>query len=249
VYNRVDDYAEAASHSTLGRKATDEHVQMVRSSVSQLEALISGARSRYAAGHTLHTIGGVSRLDMLASTSSVHNGASAERSGESSCRVSLLQNPGRWVELEEGYVASMRAQEEERKALASTATSGGKQKKENKRRQQQEAKKANKGNKGQGGVKGKAGAVEAVPVVVHSIPPSFAPIPCKPIFYDIALNYLDAEVSDILDVKCGVKKKKAVQGTAKGAATASTGGGVNGVSGGEDSSGIVGSLFGWFSGR
>lgn len=29
------------------------------------------------------------------------------------------------------------------------------------------------------------------PITVHSIPPTFTPIPCKPVFFDVALNYME----------------------------------------------------------
>ena len=52
---------------------------------------------------------------------------------------------------------------------------------------------------------------------VCSIPPAFAPIPCKPVFYDVALNHLDltgegsaetgSPVSRDIDRRCGLQVK------------------------------------------
>lgn len=244
VYNRVDDYAEAASHATIGKKAIDIHVQHIRSAVSELERLISGARSRYAAGHTLHTMGGPSRLNMLDSChAKTSTGENTETGGAGvSNNPSILQNPGRWVDLEKAYVDAMRIDE----ADQGGPDSKGSKKGPAKQAQQKEKKARGKTTGGVRGQKGKGGqaGVAPVPVVVHSIPPSFAPIPCKPIFYDIALNHLENDVTDILDDRCGVKKRGGSQ-AARGGATVSS-------APGESTTGIVGaaqSLFGWFSGR
>lgn len=247
----MDDYAEAVAHSSLGRKTADEHVALVRSSVSHLENLISGAKSRYAAGHTLHTMTGASQLHLLAASNTSTTTTSSSTSSSTmvsstTSRVSLLQNPGRWVDLETSFVEAMLEKEEAEKNLSmsvpSTKNKKGSKRKELQRKQQQ----AKKGGKKNGQNGNGDGVGDAVPVVVHSIPPSFAPIPCKPIFYDIALNYLDADVADILDEKCGVKKKKATRSAVSSSAASGTG------ETEEASTGLVGaatSILGWFSGK
>jgi hypothetical protein len=88
-------------------------------------------------------------------------------------------------------------------------------------------------------------------LVVQPIPPLFEAIPCKPIVYDIASNYLDSLVNDAIDTRCGVKRPVRVgpgQGERGGGA-----GGVNGSPGGSgvEGGGLVGtatSWFGWWSG-
>ena len=72
-------------------------------------------------------------------------------------------------------------------------------------------------------------------LVVDDIPPAFVPIPCKPLFFDIAGNYL--EYPDI-DERAGIEKK-----VRKAPGVGSTGDS-------SAASGIVGvaqNIFGWFS--
>ncbi len=68
-------------------------------------------------------------------------------------------------------------------------------------------------------------------VIVDDIPPSFNAIPCKPVFFDIACNFI--EFPD-LDERAGIKKKSLKS------ASSST-------SNEPPSTGIVQNLFGWFS--
>ena len=80
-------------------------------------------------------------------------------------------------------------------------------------------------------------------VRVCTIPPSFSAIPCKPVFYDVALNYLDlggssqSEITSVIREQCG-----------------DTIGRVQKASDNDDpsSSGLVGaaaqSFYGWWSG-
>jgi hypothetical protein len=85
-------------------------------------------------------------------------------------------------------------------------------------------------------------------LLLQPIPPLFEPIPCKPIFYDLASNYLDSTVNDVLDVRCGIKKtmKKSKGETSaspspsSAAATTAVGGGLVGA---------AASWIGWFSGK
>lgn len=70
-------------------------------------------------------------------------------------------------------------------------------------------------------------------IVVDEIPPGFNAVPCKPVFFDIASNYIDFPD---LDHRAGLTKKRRPRGdTADGADTQTSGG-------------IVQNLFGWFSG-
>lgn len=70
-------------------------------------------------------------------------------------------------------------------------------------------------------------------IVVDEIPSGFNAVPCKPVFFDIASNYIDFPD---LDHRAGLAKKRRPRGdTADGADTQTSGG-------------IVQNLFGWFSG-
>eukprot|EP00602_Paraphysomonas_sp_CaronLab_P010353 CAMPEP_0185023592 /NCGR_PEP_ID=MMETSP1103-20130426/6245_1 /TAXON_ID=36769 /ORGANISM="Paraphysomonas bandaiensis, Strain Caron Lab Isolate" /LENGTH=666 /DNA_ID=CAMNT_0027556259 /DNA_START=44 /DNA_END=2041 /DNA_ORIENTATION=- len=94
-----------------------------------------------------------------------------------------------WIDLEEAFLASCSLEEsEDNKTL----------------------KKGKKDKKGKASVSAAARGLQGAHnsgLVVQNIPPGFAPIPCKPVFYDIALNYLEADAGDILDVRCGFKQK------------------------------------------
>lgn len=72
-------------------------------------------------------------------------------------------------------------------------------------------------------------------IIVDEIPSGFNAIPCKPVFFDIASNYIDFPD---LDHRAGlVSKRKARGDTGDAAENANAGSG-----------GIVKNLFGWFSG-
>lgn len=84
--------------------------------------------------------------------------------------------------------------------------------------------------------KNKKGSVEEKTIVVDEIPSGFNAIPCKPVFFDIASNYI---VFPDIDHRAGIVKKKNPRGdTADAADTASA----------TTAGGIVKNLFGWFSG-
>jgi hypothetical protein len=68
-------------------------------------------------------------------------------------------------------------------------------------------------------------------LLVDDIPPAFVPIPCKPIFFDIANNYIDYPD---LDERAGIAK---VRKAAPASEAASAGG----------LAGVAQNIFGWFS--
>jgi hypothetical protein len=84
--------------------------------------------------------------------------------------------------------------------------------------------------------KGKGSAASKKTLHVADIPPVFEPIPVKPVFFDIAFNYIDYPN---LDERAGIK-------VAKKAATSeevpSEGSGVGGIVG------VAQNLFGWLRG-
>lgn len=76
---------------------------------------------------------------------------------------------------------------------------------------------------------------------VCPIPPAFAPIPCKPVFYDVALNHLELSregaLSEAVERRCGMS----------GAITA-TGGASLPARESSESPGLAQSIYGWLSG-
>jgi signal recognition particle subunit SRP68 len=78
----------------------------------------------------------------------------------------------------------------------------------------------------------KAGAKQTL--IIDEIPSGFNAIPCKPVFFDIASNYIDFPD---LDHRAGLGVKRKARGGTADAAEAEAGA----------SSGIVSNLFGWFS--
>lgn len=84
-------------------------------------------------------------------------------------------------------------------------------------------------------------------LIIQPIPPLFEPIPCKPIFYDIALNYLELHVNDVLDTRCGVKKSnKMKSNTSSNSLSTSSPSPSSAATGGLV--GAAASWLGWFSG-
>jgi hypothetical protein len=84
--------------------------------------------------------------------------------------------------------------------------------------------------------KGKGAAASKQAIHVADVPPVFEPIPVKPVFFDIAFNYIDYPN---IDERAGIKvAKKAAQSEE----SASEGSGVGGIVG------VAQNLFGWLRG-
>lgn len=192
----MDNFAQAVeSMDSDGSGDVDssmaEELRRQQGLVTVLEAAISGAKLRYAAMLFLHE----SRSSSSAISGNLIDFTAIARNSDKESVNSILQNKFDWLPLPSSLSEDFTA------AAAIGATKSN--------------------NEGKGKIKNKDSVAssrdEMMDLRVFSIPPAFAPIPCKPVFYDVALNHLDltggttdgvgSQVSRDIDRRCGLKVK------------------------------------------
>lgn len=211
----VYNFFDNYSASVSSTSLTSSSLDTCQGHLKTLEGIISGGKTRILAMYSLATL--------PSSDSESHLLLSSSPSSPQ--HTSLVRYPNQWISLTPMAHTSV-SKVQKSKNKTKVLSKGGK-----------------KGSSSPNPMKSLSSEPEKT-LVIQPIPPLFEPIPCKPIFYDIASNYLDASVNDALDVRCGIKKpvkgkgKSSDEMSSPSPSSAATGGLV----------GAAASWLGWFSG-